>query len=72
MDKEQLKKLREKLPVGWARILARKTGKSRVMIYKVIAGDVNDKDDTIITEAIKLAERTIKKQNLRIAKIKSL
>ncbi len=72
MDKKELRILRKKLPVGWAKILSEQTGKSLVMVYKVISGEANDKDDIIITKAIELAEAEIKKQKERISKIRSL
>ena len=70
--KKALRQLRKKLPVSWAKTIADTTGKTPIMVYKVMNGECRDKDDTIVMKAIDLAEAEAKKITTRINKIKAL
>lgn len=54
MKKEDLQKIKEWLPRGYAGIVSKKTGVSKVMVYKVIAGTYNNL--TVLDALIKLAK----------------
>jgi hypothetical protein len=70
--KKALRQLRKKLPVSWAKTIADTTGKTPIMVYKVMNGECRDKDDTIVLRAIELAEAEVKKITNRIIKIKAI
>jgi len=74
--KKALKLLRKKLPDGWAKEISTTTGKSLILVYKVISGEKKDTDDSILLTAIKVAERNVKnttsKKILTINKIKNI
>lgn len=70
--KKALRHLRKKLPVGWAKTISEDTGKSAVMVYKVINGENRDKDDAIVLRAIELAKEYASEISKRIKTIKEL
>ena len=70
MTKENLEKLKKRLPAKWAKLLSLKTGFAKVSIIKVMSGEYDN--DNIIDAAIELAEENKKKLILRQTKIDML
>jgi len=70
--KKALKLLVRKLPDNWARTISEKTGKSLIMVYKVLAAEKKDTDNAIIKIAIELAEAKKKGINDIITKIQNI
>ncbi|MCX6231107.1 MAG: hypothetical protein NTZ33_06145 [Bacteroidetes bacterium] len=67
-----IKLLRKKLPYNWAKIIEKECGKSRVLVYKVLSGDLKYRDEKIVLCAIKLAENESRKKIERIIKINNI
>jgi hypothetical protein len=74
--KKALKLLRKKLPDGWAKEISATTGKSMILVYKVLSGEKKDTDDSILLTAIEMAEQNVEnttsKKISTINKIKNL
>lgn len=70
MNKEDLIKLKRKLPRGYRTILHLKTGVSKSSIDAVLRGEYNN--DKVLTAAIALAEEHQTKLNSYSEKINSL
>lgn len=70
--KKALKLLKRKLPVNWANIIAERTGKKNITIYKVLDGSIRVTDNSILECAIELAKETAKNKVETIKNIKEL
>ncbi len=70
MTKENLEKLKKRLPAKWARQLSLNTGFAKVTILKVMNGEYDN--DIIFDAAIELAEENERKIILRQSKIDKL
>ena len=59
MDKTTLKKLRDKLPIGYAATIAEKLGISRKAVDNNLGGKTKKINQRILEEAIALANKTV-------------